>query len=191
MDTKFLIQVTNNLYRLTLFFPDKEPLKYKMREKANDILANSNNSNKYAVINLLLEDLETLNLFFEVAKEQDWVNISDIDVVQTGYLNLKKELKKWKELNSLSEALNGIRPHLKQDSVSFSKTEFISERQQKILEFIKKKNGNRVQVHQVQELFPELTKRTLRRDFADMFNQGLIKRIGEKKNEFSYEIVGT
>jgi len=41
MDRNSLIQATNNLYRLTLFFPKKEPLRYKMREVANDILTHS------------------------------------------------------------------------------------------------------------------------------------------------------
>jgi len=40
MDRSFLIQLTNEIYRLTLLFPKKEPLRYKMRELADDILAN-------------------------------------------------------------------------------------------------------------------------------------------------------
>lgn len=40
MEKKFLLQITNELYRLTLLFPKKEPLRYKMRELADDILAN-------------------------------------------------------------------------------------------------------------------------------------------------------
>jgi len=40
MEKKFLLQFTNELYRLTLLFPKKEPLRYKMRELADDILAN-------------------------------------------------------------------------------------------------------------------------------------------------------
>jgi hypothetical protein len=177
-DSNFLIQTTNNLYRLTLFFPEKEPLRYKMREKASDILSNWNNRNKYDMVNLLLKDIEIMNLFFEVVKDQDWVNVSDILVVQTGYLRLKKELKEWKELN-------GVR--LEHGQTLLSKAEHISERQKRILEFIKKQNGNNVQVHQVQELFPQLSKRTLRRDFEQLLNQGLIKRTGEG-NGISYQI---
>ena len=33
-----LIQLTNVVYRLTLLFPKKEPLRYKIREVADDIL---------------------------------------------------------------------------------------------------------------------------------------------------------
>ena len=41
MNKDFLIQLTNDLYKLTLLFPKKEPLRYKMRELADEILANS------------------------------------------------------------------------------------------------------------------------------------------------------
>jgi len=40
MNKENLTQITNELYRLTLLFPKKEPLRYKMRELADDILAN-------------------------------------------------------------------------------------------------------------------------------------------------------
>ena len=41
MNKDFLLKITNELYRLTLLFPKKEPLRYKMRELADDILAQS------------------------------------------------------------------------------------------------------------------------------------------------------
>ena len=164
MDKDFLIQATNDLYRLTLFFPKKEPLRYKMREKANDILANSNNSNKHITKDLLMNDLKTLNGFFEVVKTQQWVSISDILVVQTKYVSLMDELEKEKDFVNNGSNL---------------------ERQKKILSFLEEKG--RVQIQEVKQIFPEVTKRTLRRDFEQMLNQGLIKRIGEKNNT-SYEL---
>ena len=39
MDREYFIQLTLGLYRVTEMLPDKEPLKFKLREKANDILA--------------------------------------------------------------------------------------------------------------------------------------------------------
>ncbi|MCL0056747.1 DeoR family transcriptional regulator [Dehalococcoidia bacterium] len=164
MDKDFLIQATNDLYRLTLFFPKKEPLRYKMREKANDILANSNNSNKHITKDLLMNDLKTLNGFFEVVKTQQWVSISDILVVQTKYVSLMDELEKEKDFVNNGSNL---------------------ERQKKILSFLEEKG--KVQIQEVKQIFPEVTKRTLRRDFEQMLNQGLIKRIGEKNNT-SYEL---
>ena len=168
MDKDFLIQATNDIYRLTLFFPKKEPLRYKMREVANDILASINNSDRQIIKRQIRDDfivnnLNILNNFFEVAKAQGWVSVSDILAVQEKYINLMKEV----EFSQLP-----IKPKL-----SIAQ---ISDRQKKILSFLKK--SGRVQIQEVKQVFPEVTKRTIRRDFKQMLNQGLVERLGEKNN---------
>ncbi len=60
-------------------------------------------------------------------------------------------------------------------------------RQGKILNILKEKE--KVQVWQMKEVFPEITKRTLRRDFERLLKQGLVERIGEKNNTF-YKLPG-
>ena len=40
MDKNNLIEITKKLYQITLFFPKKEPLRYKIRELADDVLDN-------------------------------------------------------------------------------------------------------------------------------------------------------
>lgn len=175
MDKDSLIQATNNLYRLTLFFPKKEPLRYKMREKASDILANSNNINKHIAKDLLINDLKVLNGFFEVVKAQQWVSFSDISVVQVKYISLMEELENYSEHDQSERGRISLRVSPRSNSG----------RQEKILSFLRGKG--RAQVQEVKQIFPEVTKRTIRRDFEQMLNQGLIKRIGEKNNT-SYEI---
>ena len=159
MDKDFLIKLTNNLYRLTLLFPKKEPLRYKMRELADEIMINQTN-----------EKLEILSSFFEVAKSQNWVSPSDILEIQKEYDSLKGELK---------QALD-VQPR----EVGRAK-EIIPGRQQKILEILKEKG--RAQVWEIQKVFPEVTKRTLRRDCESLLNQDLIERIGER-NETFYQL---
>ena len=61
----------------------------------------------------------------------------------------------------------------------------MSERQEKILVFLKEQG--RAQVWQVKQILPEVTKRTLRRDFENLLKKGIIERIGEKNNTF-YQI---
>jgi len=177
MDKEFLIQLTNNLYHLTLLFPKKEPLRYKMREVADDILTE-----------LTEKNLEVLDSFFEVAKVQNWVSPSEILAIQKEYANLREELPKQKFKKEKSEekkenpgehlAMIGVRPQ----SLS---SQSISERQEKILAFLKE-NG-RAQVWELKQIFPEVSKRTIRRDFEQMLNQGAIERIGEKNDTF-YQI---
>jgi hypothetical protein len=61
-----LIELTKRVYRLTLLFPKKEPLRYKIREIADEILANLLKETK----NPTIKDWEILDSFFEIAKEQ-------------------------------------------------------------------------------------------------------------------------
>jgi hypothetical protein len=60
MNKDYLIQLTNNLYHLTLLFPKKEPLRYKMREIAIDILADFEELKSSQI----LKNLEILDGFF-------------------------------------------------------------------------------------------------------------------------------
>ena len=162
MDRDFLIQLTNNLYLLTLLFPKKEPLRYKIREVADEILVKPTEKN-----------LEILDSFFEIAKSQNWVKAFDVLAIQKEYDNLKGGLKK----PSFVKTSEG-----KENPLVDVNPAQVPERQEKILAFLRE-NG-RAQVWQVKQILPEVTKRTLRRDFDQMLKQGMVKRIGERNNTF-------
>lgn len=183
MNKDFLIQLTNNLYRLTLLFPKKEPLRYKMRELADDILIRPSD-----------KDLEALDRFFEVAKFQNWVSPFDILAVQKEYDNIRQELSLMTEktpdmfsepvpraLSKIIEEADSIMEKKFPDHYEVPSSER-NERQERILAFLRE-NG-RAQVWEVKQVFPEVTKRTLRRDFEQMLSHGLIERMGEKNNTF-------
>jgi len=178
MDKNNLIQLTNNLYKLTLLFPKKEPLRYKMREVADDILANQNE-----------KGLEVLDSFFEVAKAQNWVAVSELLRIQEEYNKIKDEIKK--DIESSLEPPKLLEKPVKEIAESLPKqishavTSTVNLRQEKILEFLKE-NG-RAQVWQVKQIFPEVTKRTLRRDFESLLKKGIIERVGERNDTF-YEL---
>lgn len=218
-----LIELTNKLYRMTLLFPKKEPLRYKMRGVADDILAdlitwevfNSSNPGKVAVVEkrekgeviLAIEkDLDVLNGYFEVAKWQNWVSYFDVLEIQEKYDKIKRDFKK--EIGSLEIEEKDLKIELlpkpnkanrEQFSVRDSESkepaperrgslnrverqDSLDSRKEKILEFLKEKG--RAQVWEIGRIFPEVSKRTLRRDFVQLLEQGLVERIGEKNNTF-------
>ena len=186
MTKESLIQLTNNLYRLTLLFPKKEPLRYKMRELADEILAHQTEKDLEIITNRglssvkftedfplsILEDLEVLDSFFEVAKAQNWVKNSELLSLQREYQNLKNQFQ--------AQAQKGeqIERPIVQAGENFS----INERQQKILEILKEKGQS--QVWEVQKVFPNVSKRTLRRDFRALLKQGLLERRGARNTTF-------
>lgn len=221
MEKNFIIQLTQNLYRLTLLFPKKEPLRYKMREVADEILADfisvlkdnpyKSLDQKSLNIGQMIEKLEILDCFFEVAKEQNWVKPAELFEIQKEYGNLREELKKEELIlktkinnhqlllspvcfegqlskpcdiknSALPAAKNQLKATLTEPQPRISK---LSERQEKILAFLKE-NG-RAQVWQIKQILPEVSKRTLRRDFDYLVKKGVIERVGERNNTF-YQI---
>lgn len=166
MDREFLIQLTSNLYRLTLLFPKKEPLRYKMREAAANLLASPTG-----------KDFDILNSFFEVAKAQNWVSPSNILAIQADYDSFKRDLKIIQPEERPAEEIQI------QHQPLTAKT--LLERQEKILSVLKEKG--RAQVWEMKEIFPEISKRTLRRDFEFLLKKGAVERMGEKNNTF-YQI---
>jgi hypothetical protein len=187
MDKNYLIQLTNNLYKLTLLFPKKEPLRYKMRELSDEILDRCLRQNPGQ--NPVTDDLEVLNGFFEVAKAQNWVAISELLKIQEEYNKIKDETKKDNENPPEPPKLLEKPEEKKTESrlvqISPPAASAVNSRQEKILEFLKEKG--RAQVWQVKQVFPEVTKRTLRRDFESLLKQGMIERVGERNDTF-YEL---
>jgi DNA-binding HxlR family transcriptional regulator len=187
MNKDYLIKLTQNLYKLTLLFPKKEPLRYKMRELADEILADGlRNTKKYEYTKetdrdpfsakltetrslQILERLEVLDGFFEVAKGQNWVSIENL-------LNIQGEYSKLRE--GIGKVI-----HKEKAPLTLRKTENkVGERQKKILEFLKEKE--KAQVWEIKKILPEVSKRTLRRDFEKLVKKGLIERLGERNNTF-------
>ncbi|MEK9135245.1 MAG: DeoR family transcriptional regulator [Patescibacteria group bacterium] len=160
MEKNYLIQLTQGIYRMTLLFPKKEPLRYKMRELADDILAENGSPET-------LDKLAVLDSFFEVVKVQNWVAVQDVLNLQAEYSKLDGEIKPQSSLSL------------------FKEEEKLPDRQGKIMAFLRE-NG-RAQVWQVKQILPEVTKRTLRRDFDQLLNQGVIERMGER-NETFYQL---
>lgn len=131
-----------------------------MREIADEILAgliSLSFKNNSTLLEDLRKNLEILDSFFEIVKVQNWVSQDIILLLQKEYSKLKETLSSTK--NPENQVL-------------------LNERQKKILEFLKDKE--KVQIWQVKEFFPQVSKRTLRRDFERLVREGLIERVGEK-----------
>ena len=151
MDKKELIELTNKLYKITLLFPKKEPLRYKIREVADDILAFGRE-----------KDLEILKSYFEVAKWQNWVS----------YFDLLKIEEEYDKINPIIDVVRGLT----------SAAEKLDDRKERILAILKERE--KIQVGEVQKVLPDVSKRTLRRDFEFLLKQGIVERIGERNDTF-------
>ena len=182
MEKETLIRLTSDLYKLTLLFPKKEPLRYKIRELADDILTSYIRLGSKDNQDLLL-DLETLDGFFTIAREQNWVSFSEVLKVSERYVSLRKELEDIIDSRQQAMALETITAETGADD--FNDSSKSDQRRSMILEILKEKG--KAQVWEFKKIFPELSKRTLRRDFEKLLGQGLVERIGER-NQTYYQL---
>jgi len=193
-----LFETTNELYRLTLLFPKKEPLRYKMRELSNDVLAtfvslDGAESYEDKMVKTSVKRLEILDGFFNLAKNQNWVKPSDMLDLQMEYDKIKKNLMNIRKENGDRGDVLPTRKELNQTNQFpeparlVKKPAEVSDRQKKILGLLKEKE--KAQVWEIKQALPEVSKRTLRRDFRDLLEFGLVERLGEKNNTF-YQVRG-
>lgn len=190
MERKEVIELTIKLYKLTLLFPKKEPLRYRMREVADRILegsitcevSNSPKKDEFLIIEEIKKDLEIIDAYFEIVKWQNWLSYFDILSIKDQYVKMKDGLPQ----REIRLPLNLPKP--KEIEKLVSPQDELGERKEKILDVLKKKEM--VQVWEINKILPDVSKRTLRRDFEQLLKQGLVERVGEGNKTF-YKLIRT
>lgn len=202
MNKGYYLKLTQALYRVTDIFPEGEFLKFQIRQKANEILTGLillGRTDKKEILN----NIEVLESYFEIARFQNWVNPFNFLVLEQEYTKIKKELEGETGLKESAEKPIIEQPKTTENTIFLQAvpelersqdqhTETAGEtrqgetrqngRHQKILDLLKEKG--KAQVWELKQIFPDISKRTLRRDFDYLLNQGLVERIGENNNTF-------
>ena len=202
LSKNYLLQVTNELYRITLLFPKKEPLRYTMRQLSNNVLANFVDLSKEISVQekaRVIEDtnnkIEVLDGFFNVARAQNWVRPSDVLGLQGEYDEIRRGFASI-SINKKEQEIVQVAVHVPVNipvpvveelhrEIPKPKEVILSSRQEKILKILDGKD--KTQVNDVKDYFPDTSKRTLRRDLKGLLDYDLIKRKGERNSTF-YEI---
>jgi hypothetical protein len=119
-----LIKIILALYRVTEFFPKKEPLKFFLREKSIQIFDNAilffskndlniNEQQREPYLKNIFKDINQLQSYFEVAEKQNWVKRENFLVLKREYDNLIEEIKEETREESRGELNEKIRENLK------------------------------------------------------------------------------
>ncbi len=165
-----IIKLTVVLYKVSDLFPEKEPLKFLIRKKADEILAG-----------LILQDeniekdIEVLNAYIELAKSQNWLKQENFEVLKKEYSLIVESLKEARPEKLLKLGFNKlVETRLQQQEVN------LGPRHKKIIDILKK--GKPIQVKDLKNVFPDISKRTLRRDFEYLLEKRLVERLGDNNN---------
>jgi hypothetical protein len=189
MDKDYFIKLTLAVYRVTELFPEKEPLKFSLREKANQVLADSilffsknptglAKSQEKEIRTRILRNIEILQGYFKIAETQQWIDEKNFFVLEKEYDKMKERIKgeEGVELQVVEKSEIEIE---NKESPKLPFDDLRRERCKKILEFLKKKE--KAQIWEFKKIFPKISKRTLRRDFEYLLAKSLVERVGEGK----------
>jgi hypothetical protein len=193
----YFIKLTVAVYRITDLLPQEEPLRNFIRQKANDLVADFviisegkslgwKVSEPRSLLDRFNLDWEVLKAYFELAKTQQWLKSENFDVLRREYGKWQGELSK--EVSSAGQGLgeevakrkNPVGQVTGPRHLSSSKLmlgDLNNNRHKKIVEILK--NKGTAQVKDIKEFFPQLSKRTLRRDFEYLLHQGVVARMGD------------
>ncbi|MDD5750485.1 MAG: DeoR family transcriptional regulator [Candidatus Pacebacteria bacterium] len=199
MDKSHFINLTLGVYRVTDLFPNKEPLRFSLRKKADDILRDltltdyylkdSLSDNKQALNSTLervLRNVAVLGVYFNISEKQNWVKPENFLVLRAEYGAIDQEAKRLR-LEAVKHS-GAVRPSENKEKPKSARSEAVSgnhsamaglkSRQQKILRILKERGNSQVQ--DLNKALPEVTKRTLRRDMDFLLKRGLVARLGDK-----------
>lgn len=209
MSDKFL-KLTNAVYKVLEFFPESDPLKNRAKDKALAIMENLvliNETSGWASFQKekikvqLLDDIDMMLGYLWIGKSQSWLNSVNYLIISNQYERIKKEFEPIKievgiestqivpEHVLVNDTGTNLPAQAGKEGVSVflnnkkdTETGPISDRQKKILEFLRK--NEKAQVMDLQTILPDITKRTIRRDLDELMESGKIVRMGDFNQVF-------
>ncbi|MCX6789395.1 MAG: DeoR family transcriptional regulator [Candidatus Gribaldobacteria bacterium] len=197
MDKSHFIKLTIGVYKVSELFPKREPLKFLLRRKADEVLASLVVAQfQPRALEQALEQIVVLGVYFQIAESQNWVKPENFWLLKTEYLVIEKEVK---QMLVAGKQANG-QPKPKSEPVQPSKPRSevvkikiapdfsgLKDRHKKIIQVLRQKAS--AQIRDFNKVLPEVTKRTLRRDLDFLLHQGLVTRFGDKsKTEYKIKV---
>ncbi len=172
------VKLTNTVYTALEFFPESEPLKSKAKERALSIMEILSLGEADEKANAkLAEDIELLLNYLKLAQLQGWISNMNYLIIRNEYEKIKPVAKA--EVPAPVEKPL-MRAFIAPPPLQFKKPDiefYLSARQQKILDFLRK--NEQAQVGDLQAVLTDVTKRTIRRDLDNLLKMGRIVRAGE------------
>jgi hypothetical protein len=126
MDKQLPTKLASAVYKVTELFPQNEPLRYKTREIADEILADfvlfqdlekQNTETEQGFLrrnrikNQIFSKIEILNdYYFDLAREQAWVNPLNFLILKREYDKMKSDIKTQLSQIELPEKVEALRP---------------------------------------------------------------------------------
>ena len=180
MEQDFYIKLTLAVYQVTELFPQSEPLRLQTRELANKILADLliNQGEKSS---RPIQDLKNL---FDLAESQNWVDSRNFLVLCREYDKIEKFCVE--NMGKTVPARNASPARQPDGSLGGGHSDAGGEkplttqkRKQEILRVLQEKK--RIKAKELTKDFPQISKRTIIRDLEELYQAGVVVRVGNAR----------
>ena len=162
---------------------------------------------KREILLQLERQIDILLVYFDKAKKENWIHPENFSLLEVEYGKIRELFEIFRDIQELGvenkvgstkeeksetpkkeEAILRETPKFEKPLSlvgSESNPQPLTQRQRKIIEFLRAKEN--AQVWELQKILPEVTKRTLRRDLDELLQKNLVERKGVW-NAVSYEL---
>ena len=180
MDKDYLIKLTLAVHQAGEWWPEGNLLKFRIRSLANKILADfilcSHKNPALKARERTAQNIHLLQQALEEVRSQKLITRKE-------FLLLQKEYEKvGKVIGSVVSASTSTREIEEQARPEILMPDSLNQRQRKILAFLEQRK--KAQVWELKESFPNVSKRTLRRDLEGLRKRALVQRNGRWNKVF-------
>lgn len=185
MNKDYISKLTIGLYRVTNVFPQHEPLRNKIREVANDVYHQVLTQDRVKSEDIL-SNINVLNAFLELAMCSKWTADENVQVLIRHYLLLGDKIK-IKQIEDTKKSKPAALPKkiyipVPTKKITKEKTGGNALRRADIQKILSQEGPKRLV--QILQSFPQINKRTLRRDLTAMVEKGVLERYDVGKLTF-------
>ncbi|MFA5349000.1 MAG: DeoR family transcriptional regulator [Candidatus Paceibacterota bacterium] len=190
MEQNYLLKLTIAGYKISDLFPEKEPLRWQIKESMGKILFETIKSQFLTESKtIVFAEIQALKTMLDISESQNWINSKNILILKQEYDKLAQEMR---QINRPSSAPNI--PQKAVEIVAKPRPQRVSmpklspeKRQERIVSMLNFKK--RINLSDLKKIFPQVGSRTLRRDMEALLHQGLITRKRDGQKDVTYQVL--
>jgi hypothetical protein len=193
MEQNYLLKLTIAGYKISDLFPEKEPLRWQVKESLGKILFETikgqflPNSK-----DLVFAEIQALNTMLDLVKSQNWVNDKNLLILRQEYSKLGQEIRQIEHSEPNAPKIQekttetAVKPRIQTQKPAMPKLS-PEKRQERIVSMLNFKK--RINLSDLKKIFPQVGSRTLRRDMEALLERGMISRKRNGQKDVTYMVL--
>ncbi|MBI2100303.1 MAG: hypothetical protein HYT48_03125 [Candidatus Vogelbacteria bacterium] len=161
-------------YMVTNFTADADPIKWKLRDKALDLVSHI----ETAQVDLAVKDIDQILSYIEVALMNKSASEMNFSILRKEYAGLKDLILKSRADLTILGQLSVI-PIVSHKSLKTSPRPVNTDRRGQILGFIRQKGWSSIK--EIAQAVPNFSSKTVQRELSELVKAGRLKKEGERR----------